>query len=92
MKGFDFMELPLFASLLVNIGLLLIVFSQSKRIKILQAEKKRALPYEKDQELIKLVREKIDTVGDVKTVKFLRETRGMSMIDAKHFVDSVKSQ
>ncbi|SIT91183.1 hypothetical protein [Edaphobacillus lindanitolerans] len=86
------MGLPLFASLIINIGLLFIVFGQSKRIKTLREENKRTLPYEKDQELIKLVREKINTVGDIKTVKFLRETTGMSMIDAKQFVDEMKNQ
>lgn len=40
------------------------------------------------QELITLVKEKFNTIGEVKTVKFVREQTGMSLIQAKKFVDA----
>jgi hypothetical protein len=41
-------------------------------------------------DFIALVREKVKTIGEVKTVKYLRKEKGMTMIAAKQFVDSVK--
>ena len=41
-------------------------------------------------DFIALVREKVKTIGDVKTVKYLRIEKGMTMIAAKQLVDSVK--
>ena len=41
-------------------------------------------------ELIILVKEKLKSIGEVKTVKFLREQTGMSLIQAKKFVDACK--
>lgn len=43
-----------------------------------------------NEELIILVKEKLKSVGEVKTVKFLREKTGMSLIQAKRFVDACK--
>ncbi|MCM3721158.1 MULTISPECIES: hypothetical protein [Solibacillus] len=40
-----------------------------------------------NEELIALVKEKIKSVGEVKAVKFVREQTGMSLIQAKKFVD-----
>lgn len=42
------------------------------------------------EELIALVKEKINSVGEVKAVKFVREQTGMSLIQAKKFVDFCK--
>ena len=41
-------------------------------------------------DFIALLREKLKTIGEVKTVKYLRKEKGMTMIGAKQLVDSVK--
>lgn len=43
-----------------------------------------------NEELMNLVKEKIKSVGEVKAVKFVREQTGMSLIQAKKFVDACK--
>ena len=42
------------------------------------------------EKFIASVREKLNSVGVVKTVKYLRVETGMSMIKAKKFVDTLK--
>ena len=42
------------------------------------------------EKFIALVREKLNSVGVVKTVKYLRIETGMSMIKAKQLVDALK--
>lgn len=39
---------------------------------------------------ISLVKEKFNTIGEVKTVKFVRVETGMSLIAAKKLVDACK--
>ncbi|GAA0437756.1 hypothetical protein GCM10008983_13370 [Lentibacillus halophilus] len=34
--------------------------------------------------------EKLKNIGDIKLVKYLREVKGMSMVDAKQLVDALK--
>jgi ribosomal protein L7/L12 len=43
-----------------------------------------------NEELITLVKEKLKSISEVKTVKFVREQTGMSLIQAKKFVDACK--
>ena len=43
-----------------------------------------------NEELIALVKEKINSVGEIKAGKFVREQTGMSLIQAKKFVDFCK--
>ena len=43
-----------------------------------------------NEKLIALVKEKLNAIGEVKTVKFVREETGMSLIAAKKFVDACK--
>lgn len=43
------------------------------------------------EKLIALVKEKLNSIDEVKTVKFLREETGMSLIEAKKFVDACKA-
>lgn len=45
-----------------------------------------------NEKLIVLVKEKLNSIGEVKTVKFVREETGMSLIQAKKFVDACKAQ
>lgn len=44
-----------------------------------------------NEEMIALIKEKLKTTGEIKTVKYVREETGMSMIDAKKFVDALKA-
>lgn len=43
-----------------------------------------------NKEFIALVKVKVQSLGDVKTVKFVREQTGMSLLQAKRFVDFCK--
>jgi ribosomal protein L7/L12 len=80
----------LISSLLFNAAFLIIIFGQSKEIKILREKNQKLLSNENKDELIVLASEKLKTLGDIKTVKYLRLEKGMSMIDAKKLVDSLK--
>ncbi|MGE7602710.1 hypothetical protein ACQKL5_09390 [Peribacillus sp. NPDC097675] len=85
------MEWSLISSLILNLTLSFIIFGQLKKINILREEKTKSLPNEKNDELIDLVNEKLKTLGYVKTIKYLRVEKGMSMIDAKQLVDALKA-
>ena len=78
------------ALILLCVGLLLITRGQSKQISFLKEELQKLRPIETHDELIADAHEKLQTLGVVKTVKYLREHKGMSMVDAKRLVDSIK--
>lgn len=82
----------LIASLLLNIGLLLIVFGQSKKIQAERQKNEVLLTDEQKEELAGVVSEKISAIGEVKTIKYLRAEYGMSMIEAKNFVYSIQQK
>lgn len=82
----------LIASLLLNIGLLLIVFGQSKKIQVERQKNEVLLTDEQKDELAGVVSEKISAIGEVKTIKYLRAEYGMSMIEAKNFVYSIQQK
>lgn len=82
----------LIASLLLNVGLLLIVFGQSKKIQVERQKNEVLLTDEQKDELAGVVSEKISAIGEVKTIKYLRAEYGMSMIEAKNFVYSVQQK
>lgn len=84
------MEWSLITSLILNVAFLLIIIIQASKMNVLRRESVKSLPYEDNEELMTEAREKLKTVGDVKTVKFLREETGMSMLDAKRLVDTLK--
>ena len=84
------MDLLSIAFGLVIASLLLIVYAQSQQIKFLKGQLAKRLPQMDAQELEAQAAEKLETVGPIKAVKFLQEEYGMSMVDAKKLVDSVK--
>ncbi|MEN1970637.1 hypothetical protein WMZ97_21665 [Lentibacillus sp. N15] len=84
------MNIGMFAPLAAMLFFLGIIFQQSKKIKTLREENKKSLPNENNDELIALASEKLKTIGDINTVKYLREEKGMSMIEAKQLVDIIK--
>ena len=74
----------------MNGVLLLLVYGQSKQINRLEEQNKLSLPIENDEEFIQSVKERLATVGDVKAVKYVREEKGLSLLDAKRFIDRLK--
>ena len=78
------------ALVLLYAGLILINRGQAKQISTLNEEIRKLRPIETQDQLIADAHEKIQTLGVVKTVKYLREHKGMSMVDAKRLVDSIK--
>ena len=68
----------------------MIIYGQTKRINRLAERNKQPLHLESDEEFMQSVKEKIATVGDVKAVKYVRMEKGLSLIDAKNYVDSLK--
>lgn len=42
-----------------------------------------------NEQLIAAVKAKLQTIGEVKTVKYVREVTGMSLIEAKKLVDAL---
>lgn len=80
----------LVSSLFFNVVFIIIIFVQSNKINVLREENKKALPNENNDELIAIVSEKLKSLGDIKTIKYLREEKGMSMVDAKQLVDTLK--
>ncbi|WP_156857377.1 hypothetical protein [Oceanobacillus sp. AG] len=84
------MNWGLITSLILNVVFLIILFGQSKKINILREENQKPLPNENNDELIAVASAKLKTLGDVKTIKYLRGEKGMSMVDAKRLVDTLK--
>jgi|GEM_PF-4057205 len=77
-------------SLILNITLLLAIRIASNKVKVLRNQLQKALSNENNDELITLAKEKLESMGDVKTVKYLREKKGLTMIAAKQLVDTLK--
>ncbi|ARJ39390.1 hypothetical protein SporoP8_11200 [Sporosarcina ureae] len=75
---------------LASVGFLLLILGQAKQIRVLKEENQKLRPVESQDELIAVAQEKLKTLGVVKTVKYLREYKGMSMVDAKRLVDTIK--
>jgi len=80
----------LVSSLFFNVSFIIIIFVQSNKIRVLREEINKSLPNENNDELIAIASEKLKSLGDIKTVKYLREEKGMSMVDAKQLVDTLK--
>ncbi|ARF18563.1 hypothetical protein [Sporosarcina ureae] len=85
-------NIGLVALIVLIFGLLLVVFGQHRQINALKQQNQKILAYEPKDKLVALTKQKLQTLGDVKTVKFLRQEKGMSMVDAKKLVDSVQGE
>ncbi|TRM11727.1 hypothetical protein FH966_08560 [Lentibacillus cibarius] len=68
------------------------IYLKDKKIKTLREELKNSASQEYQDELAALAKEKLESEGDMKTIKYLREHKGMSMVDAKQLVDSLKKE
>ncbi len=80
-------EIFTFAAL---IYLVTVVFNQNRKINKLREELKESASKDYQDELVALAKEKLETDGEMKTIKYLREHKAMSMVDAKQLVDSLK--
>ncbi|KKE78684.1 hypothetical protein DTX80_11470 [Bacilli bacterium] len=80
----------LITSFILNVAFLIYIVVLTNKVKVLRKE--TAKPSENNDELIALAQEKLKTLGDIKTIKYLRKEKGMSMLDAKQLVDALKKQ
>lgn len=78
-----------YTSLIINVVLLLYVWRLSNKVKVLRRANKELLSTHLD-DLKQEIKHMLDTSNEMYTIKFLREEKGMSLVDAKQFVDSVK--
>lgn len=85
-------NIGLVATVILVFGLLLVIFGQYRQINALKQQNQKISSYESKDKLVAIAKEKLQTLGDVKTVKFLRQEKGMSMLDAKKLVDSLQSK
>ncbi len=64
-----------------------IIMAQRKELQHLREINGKLRVNENKGEWMSKVREKLKTEGNVKTVKYVRDETGMSLIEAKQFVD-----
>lgn len=77
--------------IIATIGLALLALGQSKQINVLKDANARLRSGEEDpNELPAAVKEKLKTDGEIKAIKYVREQTGMSLVEAKQFVDRLK--
>jgi ribosomal protein L7/L12 len=84
-------DLLLIGFILLSLVLLAIVIEQNKKIQLLEEQNRKLRNNESQDELADEARRKLEMVGFVKTVKFVREETGMSLLEAKQFVDQVEA-
>lgn len=88
----DWTTIMLTASLFLNAFLLNIIAQQAKDMSALKRKQLHTEPIVQDDEFYALIKEKIDTIGVIPTVKFLRETYDLSLLEAKQLVDRVNEK
>lgn len=88
----DWITIMLTASLILNAFLLNIIAQQAKDRSALKRKQLHTEPIVQDAEFHESIKEKIDTIGMIPTVKFLRETYDLSLLEAKQLVDRVNER
>lgn len=88
----DWTTIMLTASLILNAFLLNIIAQQAKEMSALKRKQLHTEPIVHDAEFHASIKEKIDTIGMIPTVKFLRETYDLSLLEAKQLVDRVNER
>ncbi|MGE9212480.1 MULTISPECIES: hypothetical protein [unclassified Exiguobacterium] len=88
----DWTTIMLTASLILNAFLLNIIAQQAKEMSALKRKQLHTEPIVQDAEFHASIKEKIDTIGMIPTVKFLRETYDLSLLEAKQLVDRVNER
>lgn len=82
----DFMSMGL---LLLVLAAGFIIIAQRKELQHLREINGKLRVNEDKDEWVSAVKDKLKEVGNVKTVKYVRDETGMSLVDAKQFVDKV---
>lgn len=88
----DWTTIMLTASLILNAFLLNIIAQQAKDMSASKRKQLHTEPIVQDAEFHASIKEKIDTIGMIPTVKFLRETYDLSLLEAKQLVDRVNER
>lgn len=88
----DWTTIMLTASLILNAFLINIIAQQAKDMSALKRKQLHTEPIVQDAEFHASIKEKIDTIGMIPTVKFLRETYDLSLLEAKQLVDRVNER
>ncbi|WP_233005376.1 hypothetical protein [Exiguobacterium aurantiacum] len=88
----DWTTIMLTASLILNAFLLNIIAQQAKEMSALKRKQLHTEPIVQDAEFHASIKEKIDTIGMIPTVKFLHETYDLSLLEAKQLVDRVNER
>lgn len=88
----DWTSVMLVTSLIINSLLFSTVIRQQKEISSLRRKQACIEPIMEDEAFIASINDKVETIGIVPTVKFLRETHGLSLLEAKQLVDRVNKQ
>lgn len=88
----DWTTIMLTASLILNAFLLNIIAQQAKEMSALKRKQLHTEPIVQDAEFHASIKEKTDTIGMIPTVKFLRETYDLSLLEAKQLVDRVNER
>ncbi|TCI20532.1 hypothetical protein [Exiguobacterium sp. SL-9] len=88
----DWTTILLTASLILNAFLINIIAQQAKDMSALKRKQLHTEPIVQDAEFHASIKEKIDTIGVIPTVKFLRETYDLSLLEAKQLVDRVNER
>ncbi|UTT42564.1 hypothetical protein [Exiguobacterium aurantiacum] len=88
----DWTTVMLIASLILNAFLINIIAQQSKDLSALKRKQLHTEPIVQDAEFHASIKEKINTIGVIPTVKFLRETYDLSLLEAKQLVDRVNEK
>ncbi|CAM4019434.1 hypothetical protein [Lederbergia lenta] len=84
------MDLLFISFVILSLAFLFIIIGQYKKIQFLEKQNRKLKMNGNKDEWIAKAREKLETVGNIKTVKYVREETGMSLLEAKQFVDSLE--
>lgn len=81
------MNLLLISFIVLTIAFLFLIIAQNKKIHSLEEQNRKLRILENSDELNAAAKEKLKTAGNIKTVKYVREETGMSLLEAKQYVD-----
>lgn len=84
------MDILLMSFVLISLGFLFIIISQYKKIQLLEEQNRKLRIDVNKEELTASAKEKLKTVGNIKAVKYVRKETGMSLLEAKRFVDQLE--
>lgn len=73
----------------MGIAFSMIIWVLLDKVKVLRRENKKFLLKHFD-DLKQEVKHRLATSNEIRTIRFLRKEKGMSLVDAKQIVDSIK--